>query len=203
MKLNIDYVDDNLILYGNSVVMTRGEEPYFKLLFSELENLQPFSVLEVGFGLGISAELIQKKLRPKLHLILEIEDTIGAKAEIFANNNVNVKICLCNWIKYQTEEKFDFIFYDPFDYAEIEHIPRNDVAKKLDELLVKNGVVSHPHFGDGDVNELAGFNYHILNRHKIHSFETGDGHICNDVASIIRYRDNDDIDFILDKIKRV
>ena len=66
MEIKFDKFDSDIIVYNGNVVMTRKEEPYFNLLFSSLKNLKPKRVLEVGYGLGISARLIQKYLKPSL-----------------------------------------------------------------------------------------------------------------------------------------
>lgn len=201
MKINFDHFDDDLILYKDNVVMARKEEPYFKILFSSLEEIKPNKVLEVGYGLGISANLIQKKLKPNVHTILEIEDAIGDNAKEFCRIHYGAKTIIGDWINYQTSLKFDFISYDPFDYSELENTSRDRVAKKLKSLLIDDGIISHPHFGDGEVKELPGFNHHILARHKIPSFEAGDGITCEDVACVIRYKREDNFNTIMSKIK--
>jgi len=62
------------LVYQGKVVMSATEKPYLQMLLSQFENTCPRAVLEVGFGLGISAEIIQKTVRPlETHDIIEIE----------------------------------------------------------------------------------------------------------------------------------
>ncbi|NOR71746.1 MAG: hypothetical protein GQ532_19005 [Methylomarinum sp.] len=200
MELNFDIFDEELITYNGNVVMTKREEPYFDCLFSSLKKLKPRTVLEIGYGLGISAFFIQKYFNPDSHVIFEIEDKIGEKANLFSLNYSNVEVNIDNWVNINNSIKFDFIFFDPFDYSECQHLSREKTSEKLKKLLKKNGVLSHPHFGDGDASEFTGFNTSIIERFKISPFETGDGVICEDVAIVIRCRKEDDIDNIILKI---
>ncbi|MCF6205056.1 MAG: hypothetical protein L3J59_15540 [Methylococcaceae bacterium] len=200
MELEFEIFDKELITYNQKVVMTRKEEPYFNRLFQSLEKLQPKTVLEIGYGLGISAFLIQKYFKPDSHLIFEIEKKIGGIASTFSQGYSNVEVIIDDWANINNDMTFDFIFFDPFDYSECSNMTREETAEKLKQLLGKNGVLSHPHFGDGEASEFLGFNHSIIERFKIPPFETGDGFICEDVASIIRCREEDDMEKILQNI---
>ena len=69
-------------------------------------------VLEIGFGLGISAGYIQS-LNPTTHTIIEIHPDIYAKLVIWAADKPNVIPVLGDWYDIQdTLGQFDGIFYD-------------------------------------------------------------------------------------------
>ena len=61
-KLKFDIKNKDLLVWNNEIIMSRTEEDYFKKMFIILEklNLCTDSILEIGFGLGISGSLIQK-----------------------------------------------------------------------------------------------------------------------------------------------
>ena len=79
-------------------------------------------ILEIGFGMGISADFIQEN-NPKSHTIIEIHPQIIEKAKEWAKDKPNVTIIEGDWVKVLpnlTEgnilvalKKFDGIFYDP------------------------------------------------------------------------------------------
>ncbi|MDO6776802.1 hypothetical protein Q4591_15740 [Shewanella sp. 3_MG-2023] len=171
--------------------MSRSEEPYFKAIFSSLSYLQPKKILEIGFGLGISAELIQKYLKPKLHDIYEIESSIYNDLEEFAVGRPSVRAHLGDWQRQLIKQKYDFIFYDPFDYIEIEGFnyekwikARAKMAERMKKLLSVEGVLCHPHFGDGEVPSLPGFTTIIVERLKVSPIRMADETFCEDAAVI-------------------
>lgn len=186
MKLNFDEFTNDIIVHNGSVVMTRGEEPYFMELFSSLSRLQPKRVLEIGYGLGISASLIQKHLSPATHIIVEIEEQIGRNAQNFASNHQGVEVITKDWFDVEFKGTFDFIFLDPFDYINAGSRTKDDVSNKIKNLLSYDGVLSHPHFGDGEVSHYNDLPYQIIKRFKTEGFTTGDGVSCQEVASLIR-----------------
>jgi len=200
MNIKFDKINNDIIVYEGDVVMTRGEEPYFDKLFFSLRNLRPRNVLEIGYGLGISASLIQKHLKPSSHLIIEIDDNIGVHAKKFSNAHSGVEVLIDDWFNIEYKRKFDFIFFDTFDYSEYENASKKNVSNKLSKLLNENGVLSHPHFGDGDISLYPDFKNYVIERFKINSFMAGDGIICDDVASIVCCRNEDDMDKIISNL---
>lgn len=76
-RQELEYLDDYLIIkkYKNrtskssAMVMERWEEPIIKK-HVELLNVKDKDVLEIGFGMGISASMIQEG-QPKSHTIIE------------------------------------------------------------------------------------------------------------------------------------
>lgn len=61
ISLTFDVKTNDYLVWQGQVVMSRSEEPYFRQLFKHLAKaLRPTRVLEIGFGLGISANLVQR-----------------------------------------------------------------------------------------------------------------------------------------------
>ena len=193
IQLDFEKKTVDILIWKGQVVMSRSEEPYFKAIFSRLASLKPDKVLEIGFGLGISAELIQKYMKPQLHDIYEIESSIFSDLEGFSAKRPSVKAHLGDWQKQLITQRYDFIFFDPFDYIEIgeDHfekwiIARAKMAARMKELLSEEGVLCHPHFGDGEVPELPGFTTIIVERLKVSPILMADGTICEDAAVILQ-----------------
>lgn len=64
LELKFDVKDKDHLIWNDQVVMSSSETDYFEKLFSKLKetNILSRDTLEIGFGLGISARLIQKEL---------------------------------------------------------------------------------------------------------------------------------------------
>jgi hypothetical protein len=167
--------------------MSRTEERYFDEIFNRLSYLKPSKVMEVGFGLGISAGLIQKYFKPVFHDIFEIEEEIYADLKIFSNKHNGVRSFLGDWQSVPNKEEYDFIFYDPFDYIDKgqEKPYRSDEkATRLKQLIKPSGILCHPHFGDGSVPDLKGFDTIIVERMKVNPIRMADETYCEDVAIV-------------------
>jgi len=81
-------------------------------------------ILEFGFGMGISADMIQAK-NPTSHTIIEINDAIYTRLEEWASDKSNVVIVKGDWYDdIPTDKKYDGIFYDGFgDMLNKRHFP--------------------------------------------------------------------------------
>ena len=81
-------------------------------------------ILEFGFGMGISAYMIQAK-NPTSHTIIEINDAIYTRLEEWASDKSNVVIVKGDWYDdIPTDKKYDGIFYDGFgDMLNKRHFP--------------------------------------------------------------------------------
>ena len=71
------------------------------------------NILEVGFGLGVSADRIQTH-NPNKHVIIEIDEDIYNKAIEWAEGKDNVEIILGDWkdVIDSINDKFDGVYND-------------------------------------------------------------------------------------------
>ncbi|NYS60693.1 hypothetical protein [Vreelandella salicampi] len=187
IELQFDEKNSDVLIWNGQVVMSRTEEEYFEALFARLRYLSPSKVLEIGFGLGISAALIQKHLMPAQHDIFEVEQGIYMDLQEFANRHASVRPFFSAWQTVQNEEKYDFIFYDPFDYIPHGQFPsysKSETATRLKQLLTPSGLLCHPHFGDGDVPDVEGFDTVIVERLQVKPIRMADESTCEDVAIV-------------------
>ncbi|WP_379866458.1 hypothetical protein [Marinobacter sp. M5B] len=187
INLDFDEKTNDIIIWNGQVVMSRTEEQYFEKLFARLEYLQPKSVLEIGFGLGISSALIQKYLMPEQHDIYEIESNIYNDLERFANKHTTVRPFFDDWLNATIQQTYDFIFYDPYDYfpdQDRDSFRRMEAQMRLKSILTPTGVLCHPHFGDGAVPDIQGFDTVVVDRFKVNSIRMADNTECQDVAIV-------------------
>ncbi|HBO5727301.1 hypothetical protein JE010_01905 [Pseudomonas aeruginosa] len=188
IELEFDEKNADVLIWKGQVVMSRTEEAYFEALFTRLAYLKPGSVLEIGFGLGISAGLIQAHMKPDRHDIFEIERSIYQDLECFAKTHPSVRPHLGDWKQSAISQQYEFIFFDPFDYSTDEQgadEARADTAERMKGLLSSGGILCHPHFGDGDVPDLQGFTTIIVERLKVSSpIRMADETSCEDVAIV-------------------
>ncbi|MHC8378400.1 GNAT family N-acetyltransferase [Pseudomonas sp. MDT1-16] len=187
IELNFDEKNEDVLIWNGQVVMSRTEEEYFKALFQRLAYLKPTTVLEIGFGLGISAGLIQEHMKPARHDIFEIEKAVCKDLERFSEANPSVHPHCGDWKQSNIDQQYDFIFFDPFDYSPNEKSAeeeRADTSGRMKLLLNPRGVLCHPHFGDGDVPDLPGFTTVIVERLKVSPIRMADETSCEDVAIV-------------------
>lgn len=99
---------------GKDEIMMRWETP---IMYKHAEFVAGAGgdILELGFGMGISADFIQS-FKPKSHTIIEIHPQIYQKAMEWAEGKENVKIILGDWYDvYESLGKFDGLFHDTYD----------------------------------------------------------------------------------------
>jgi len=100
--------DDRDELY----VMGDWEDPIMKA-HAEITCRNGGHILEVGFGMGISANYIQEQ-DIESHTIIELNDEIYQKAVEWAKDKPNTKIVSGDWKTIELDEKFDAIFFDAY-----------------------------------------------------------------------------------------
>ena len=187
-SLTFDVKTADRLIWQGQVVMSRSEAPYFGELFERVAQVvRPARVLEIGFGLGISADLIQRRLQPAEHHIVEIDTGIYADLVRFAGAHRGVLARLGDWRSAPLAAPFDLVFYDPFDYTEK---PDDEAVREADLLrsLVGNeGVLCHPHFGDGPPRVLPGFRTVVLERFTVPKVDMADGTHCGHAAAVLCY----------------
>lgn len=187
MKINFDKKDKDIIIWNNQIVMSRSEESYFLEICKFLSSTYELnSVLEIGYGLGISAKLIQKYLHPHHHTIIEISEEIFKDLEGFSHSYAGINPCLSDWLEYDYQAKFDLIFCDPFDYTE----PSSEMVDKkfqlIRNLLNKDGLYCIPHFGDGEPKTLPFLQLKDNILLEVEPYVLWDGEVCN-FARILTY----------------
>ena len=122
-KTKDQYKKDLLLDDKNFQVMMEWEKPYMKALVNKLKPTG--DVLEIGFGLGYSANQIQQH-KIKSHTIIEANSSILKKLKTWAKKQKHpVNIIEWTWQnKLKTLGKFDSIFFD--DTPHEEHLDKDN-----------------------------------------------------------------------------
>jgi spermidine synthase len=113
LTFTIDGIYITKTMHMGEAVMHIGE----KTLMENLANLVTENgghILEIGFGMHLSADEIQKKPNVKSHTIIEIHPDIYHTAVEWAKDKPNVKILLGDWIDIipSLNKKYDGILHD-------------------------------------------------------------------------------------------
>lgn len=71
-------------------------------------------ILEIGFGLGISANLIQSKSKPIHHTIVEVHPEVFKKASEWSSLRKNTNVLFGDWLNVvpKLTHSYDIVFYD-------------------------------------------------------------------------------------------
>jgi guanidinoacetate N-methyltransferase len=105
---------DTLSINGFQV-MQRWEEPCMMEMARNVAQ-SGGDVLEVGFGMGISAFFINKH-SPRSHTIIEANHEVAEQAREFARQNPNVKVIEGFWqdvIEQIANESYDGVLFDTY-----------------------------------------------------------------------------------------
>lgn len=149
MPRKFDVKTSRLIVWRGEIVMSDSERPFFKKLFERIADMKVSRVLEVGFGLGISTRLIQETFRPLSHEVIEVDPTIFKDLQAFCSVNKRVKALRGDFWDFTPRQRYDFIFYDLFEYIKNDNDDDEDVdqwAERLSQLLIPGGIVCVPVF---------------------------------------------------------
>jgi len=106
---------DNRILFDDRdelYVMGDWEDPIMKA-HAEITCRNGGHILEVGFGMGISANYIQEQ-DIESHTIIELNDEVYEKAVEWAKDKPNTEIVSGDWKTLELDKKFDAIFFDAY-----------------------------------------------------------------------------------------
>ena len=106
---------ENRILFDDRdelYVMGDWEDPIMKA-HAEITCRNGGHILEVGFGMGISANYIQEQ-DIKSHTIIELNDEVYKKAVEWAKDKPNTEIVSGDWKTLELNKKFDAIFFDAY-----------------------------------------------------------------------------------------
>lgn len=113
-------IKDNYITlekYGlDHTIMHDAEVLYMKKL-SEIVTKNGGDILEIGFGMHISADFIQSNKNVTSHTIIEVHPEMYTRALEWAKDKPNTKIIFGDWINVLPlkDKKFDGIFYDTYN----------------------------------------------------------------------------------------
>jgi spermidine synthase len=120
-RQELEYLDDYLVIkkYKNrtrkssAMVMERWEEPIIKK-HVELLNVKDKDVLEIGFGMGISANMIQEG-QPKSHTIIECHPQVINYFMTTYEHRDKIKLIPDFWQNViNSIGKFDCILFDTY-----------------------------------------------------------------------------------------
>ena len=128
---------DVLLKDGKFQVMMEWEKPY---MHACIDALQPFGdVLEIGFGLGYSAERIQH-YHPKSHTIIEYHPVVADQARKWAKRYPNVIVIEDTWQHaLPTLGLFDCIFFDDYPLQSEQEMQKMQKESSHSQLLLKKG----------------------------------------------------------------
>ena len=100
-------------IYKDDIIITHSDVALYSESAADIVSENGGNILEIGFGLGISANKVQSN-NPTKHVIIEIEEEIYNKALEWAEDKENVEVILGDW-KTTVEnitDKFDGIYMD-------------------------------------------------------------------------------------------
>lgn len=128
---------DVLLKDGKFQVMMEWEKPY---MIACIDALQPFGdVLEIGFGLGYSADQIQS-YRPKSHTIIEYHPVVASHARKWAECHPNVTIIEDTWQNALPGlGLFDCIFFDDYPLQSEQEMQKMHEESSHSQLLLRKG----------------------------------------------------------------
>lgn len=140
---------DKALLIKGYQVMERWEDNYMKSL-AALTTLRGGEILEIGFGLGISAGYIQKSKKIKRHTIIECHpDVIAFAKKKFKKQIASGRIRLLEefWEDITPKlanESFDGILFDscPLD-SPVEFFQFFPFFTEANRLLKKSGIFTY------------------------------------------------------------
>ena len=143
--------DESIIIKNNtrSVVMAKGAKSITEI-FSYVVSQNGGDVLDIGFGMGFSANKISELV--DTYTCIEINPQIYEKAKEWAKDKSNVEIIFGDWIDVipTLNKKFDGIFFDTHND------PNSHLAEEYAKLISKEGTIfSHwNYFTIRDIKEL-------------------------------------------------
>ena len=133
----LEFLTDRIIDENGYVIMMSWEDPMMKK-HAEIVCRNGGDILEIGFGMGISANYIQNQ-DIKSHTIIEIHPEVARRARKWAKDKPTVIIIEGDWHDVIDDLKtYDGIFYD----AELDPNMRKFCKRAIEKLLKKDGIFS-------------------------------------------------------------
>lgn len=107
------YTGDSLRI-GNEYVMHEWERPLIRRMVEDLKLTPDDRLLEIGFGMGISASILQE-FGPASHTIVEPHPQVLLQAERWKGVRKNIQLHPGYWQQFDTSsQRYSAIFFDPF-----------------------------------------------------------------------------------------
>ena len=107
------YTDDSLRI-GDEYVMHEWERPLIRRMVEDLKLTPDDRLLEIGFGMGISASILQE-FGPASHTIVEPHPQVLVQAERWKGERTNIQLHPGYWQQLDARaQRFSAIFFDPF-----------------------------------------------------------------------------------------
>lgn len=106
--------DDHSLRIGDDYVMHEWERPLIRRMVEDLKITSEDRLLEIGFGMGISATILQK-FRPASHTIVEPHPQVLVKAKRWKGARTNIQLRSGYWQELDPgTQRYSVIFFDPF-----------------------------------------------------------------------------------------
>jgi hypothetical protein len=140
LKYSKDILNKDILLSHDDKhqVMMEWEKPYMKEC---IEKLQPYGdVLEIGFGMGYSANEIQK-YNITSHTIIECDEQVLKRLKKWKEGKDNkISILKGRWqdLLNDIPNKFDCVFFD--DYPDINDLNYKDRFEHFFKKIIKNNM---------------------------------------------------------------
>ena len=149
--LKLKFLKDRIVSNKNITIMMSWEKPIMKR-HAEIVCKNGGDILEIGFGMGISAGYIQQQ-EPKSHTIVEIHPEIAKKARNWSKDKINITIIEDDWYNVVNDLKtYDGIFYDA---EQDDHMNKfYDIAKQ--KLLNPGGIYTFFNIQEERIHTLHG-----------------------------------------------
>src|SRR3989344_236732 len=169
------FLDKNRLIINNHPVMEDWEDNYMKAL-AEVACSKRGVVMEVGFGMGISAEYIQShKIRE--HIVIEANKSVFEKLQDFKMNSIKpVRPIFGFWqdvTKNIPDNSLSGILFDTYPMSKKEiHSNHYEFFPEAFRLLKPSGVFTY--YSD----EIRNFSHEHRNKLELPGFKKIDKRIC-------------------------
>ena len=140
-----DLTQDSLKIFGNPV-MKRWETPFMEQL-AKVATEKGGRILEVGFGLGISATAVQSHSIEEHHIVEANEDVYQSLLQFAKTSNKPVIGYLGTWetvISQFSDNFFDGILYDTYPLSDKEqHVHHFNFLREAKRILKPDGIMTY------------------------------------------------------------
>ena len=165
----MNYIDQTLTFDSDKIYYTSNDIQYEVMMDWE-DSLMSASaayvcqnggdILEIGFGMGISAGYIQSH-SINSHTIIENHPQVIEKLKIWAQDKPNVNIVEGDWYDVKNQlSTYDGVFYDTFGDSDMRYF-----SSSLSSLVKPGGVVTWWNSNSSETNyyNIPGVEYDQIN----------------------------------------